>query len=374
MKKYLLASSALVLATFAVNAQAIDAEFYGQVNKGIVWADNDDNATGDVIRFGDVDTNSTRFGFRGEQEVRPGLSASFLIEGELKDGDSTGSFDVAGDPTSAGASTFTERHARIGLTGNWGSVFLGRTSSATDGITEIDLSGVENLGSDLEKIGGGITFFNSAGAAAISGDNDTVANNWDNIEGFSQTDASDRVNLVRYDSPIFNGFQASIASANGGSWDTALRYGNKFGAFEVKAGLGYVNQNVGLAAAVNDDVTSWSGSVAVKHDSGWNGAFAYGRKDNDSSAIDDTKLMYVKAGYDTGNWGFGVDYGMSNQLGNVVNQVNDAESYGIAAQYNLGKGVQMGLSYRNVDASDGNGAANQRNDVDLLTAAMVVKF
>ena len=357
MKKYLLASSALVLATFAVNAQAIDAEFYGQVNKGLVWADDSVNSE---IRVSDNDVLSTRFGFRGEQEVRPGLSASFLIEGELQDGDSTDSITVAGgDAASAAASNFVERHARVGLTGNW--------SSATDGITEIDLSGVENLTSDVERIGGAILFNDDAGAAI--GDT-TVASQWANLEGFDEnSDAADRVNLVRYDSPIFNGFQVSAAAANGGDWDLAARYGNKFGAYEVKAGLGYVNENVTAAAATNDDITRWSGSVAVKHDSGWNGALAYGKQDQDSAAADDIKMWYAKVGYDTGAWGFAADYG-TTEAATVNNQ--ELNALGLGAQYNWGKGVSSAVTYRNFDLD--RVAAGGSQDVDLLMVSTRVKF
>ena len=350
-------------------------QFYGQVGKAITFLDD---GFGQNMTVLDLDRASTRFGFTGEKQIRAGLVASLLVEGELvsdstatrflnsDDAVSSINYDGASDP----AGNFTERHARVGLTGDWGSVFMGRTSSATDGVTEKDLGNTTLvMGSDIYSLVGGALF--------VDGNNRTshtqsFGATFGNIEGFDQRNDADRVNLVRYDSPIWNGFQASVAVANGGDADLAINYNRQYSGFAVAAGVGFINWNNDAAGL--SDAEAFSGSIAVKFNNGLNFALAGGRFDQANAALEDGDFQYVKVGYDTGNWGFGADYGWSNQLGNVATQFNDAESYGLAAQYDFGKGVQVGLSYRNVDTSDGNGAANQRNDVDLLTAAMVVKF
>lgn len=356
MKKHLLASTAMIAGSLlAINAQAGDAEFYGQVNKSVVWADNGDDSR---ISVGDNDLSSTRFGFRGEQAIGNGLTASFLLEGELSDTDNTRSLDVnPTDGASAGPASFSERHARVGLSGNFGSVFAGRTSSATDGITEIDLGSVSDLmGSDMAAFGGNIDL----------GAGETFTGNYDNMEGFA-TGNADRVNLVRYDSPIFNGFQASVAAANGGDLDAALRYGAKFGGTEVKAGIGYakVNSNAVLAGATSAE--QWSGSVSAKHDSGLNGTFAYGRQDIDGAAFD-PEFWYAKVGYDMGNWGFGVDYGTTDELAAVD---TEGKAWGVGAQYNFGNGVSAGLLYRDISL-DVPGTPTE--DGKVAVANMRVKF
>jgi predicted porin len=364
MKKHLLASTALIAGSLlAINAQAGDAEFYGQVNKSLVWADDGNN---ERVSVGDNNLSSTRFGFRGEQEIGNGLSASFLIEGELSDADNTRSLTVGGttDSASAAASTFSERHARVGLAGSFGSVFLGRTSSATDGITEIDLGSVSDLmSSDMAAFGGAIVLGTDVVAA---GGIDTFSSQYDNLEGLALGN-DDRVNLVRYDSPIYNGFQASVAIANGGDADVAVRYGAKFGATEVKAGIGYVNLNANAGAPVaGGSIDQWSGSVSAKHDSGLNGTVAYGQRDIDG-ATNSPEFWYAKVGYDMGNWGFAVDYGTAEEFNAAA---NESEALGVGAQYNFGNGVSAGLLYRDIEID----TATDTEEGSVAVANMRVKF
>lgn len=356
MKKHLLASTALIAGSLlAVSAQAGNsAEFYGQVNKALIWQDNGDE---DEIRVGDNDLSSTRFGFRGEQEIGNGLTASFLLEGELSDGDNSRVVDVTNDaPSATPSASFTERHARVGLSGNFGSVFLGRTSSATDGITEIDLGSVSDLmSSDMAAFGGGITLANG----------ELFSDNYDNFEGFAQGNG-DRFNLVRYDTPIFNGFQGSVAVANGGDIDAAIRYGAKFGGTEVKAGIGYANFNNGTITP--NDRTQWSGSVSAKHDSGLNATVAYGQQDQDTAL--DPQFWYAKVGYDMGNWGFAVDYGTADETGPTAVADSESTAWGVGAQYNFGNGVSAGVLYRNVEVDN----TVSTEDGDVAVANMRVKF
>lgn len=346
IKKHLLASTALIAGSLlAINAQAGDAEFYGQVNKALMWAD-DDASNSDRLRVVDNDLSSTRFGFRGEQAIGNGLTASFLLEGEFSSSPNDTSRAMSaglGDTGSDLAGSFTERHARVGLSGNFGSVFMGRTSSATDGITEIDLGSVSDvMSSDLNAFGGGVSSFGSA---------------YGNLEGFDDQNNADRVNLVRYDTPIYNGFQGSVAFANGGDVDAAVRYGAKFGGTEVKAGIGYAKFNSALLA----DAEQWSGSISAKHDSGLNGTVAYGTQDIDGTNVD-PEFWYAKVGYDMGNWGFAVDYGTAEDF-----SVDDAKAWGLGAQYNFGNGVSAAVLYRDLDV-DASG------DGKVAVANMRVKF
>lgn len=357
MKKHLLASTAMIAGSLlAVNAQAGNAEFYGQVNKSIVYADDGVN---ERFSVGDNDLSSTRFGFRGDQEIGNGLTASFLIEGEFSDADNTRDLTVGAntDASSEAASSFTERHTRVGLSGGFGSIFAGRTSSATDSITEIDLGSVSDLmGSDVAAFGGAID---------LNGAGETFASQYDNFEGFATGEQGDRVNLVRYDTPIYNGFQASAAVANGADFDIALRYGAKFGATEVKAGIGYAQLNNNDLANNTFNVTQVSGSVSAKHDSGLNGTFAYGQRDLDTTAYD-PEFYYVKLGYDMGNWGFAVDYANAQEVGATT---DEADAFGVGTQYNFGNGVSTGLMYREMQLDDA-GA----EDGQLFVANMRVKF
>lgn len=314
-----------------------------------MWVDNGND---DTFRVGDNSMSETGFGFRGAQSVGHGLTASFLIEGDLHDDDSTRHYDLsATDAPSDSPAGFEEHHARVGLSGGFGAVFMGRTSSATDGITEIDLGSVSDLmGSDMAAFGG-----------AINLGGDTFEGTFDNMDGFAAGHDDDTVNLVRYDTPVFNGFQGAVAAANGGDVDAAVRYGAKFGATEVKAGIGYAKVN-----STGRDNEQWSGSVSARHDSGLNGTFAYGQQDVGPGR--DPEFMYAKVGYDIGNWGLAVDYGKTEEL-NFADR--DGKAWGAGAQYDFGNGVSTAVMYRDLDIDI---AGTPTRDGKLVVTSLRVKF
>ncbi|ADZ69036.1 hypothetical protein SL003B_0603 [Polymorphum gilvum SL003B-26A1] len=318
------------------------------------------------VNFVDNDKSSTRFGLRGSQALSNGLTASVLLEAEVQSNQGA-SNDIAqrvapnqaSTPAAIAAAGITERHTRVGLAGNWGAVFVGRTGTATDGITEIDIAGADDvLGSGVDRFGGGLSFRqnNIAGTPVR-----TVGEVFDNLDGIgSRSHAGDRVQSIRYDSPIFNGFQARIATAQGGDIDAAVLYSGKIDAFEVRGGVGYVAFNNGNASTGGGAVTNvtndildhqWAGSVSVKHDSGIGGTFAYGQQslDRKSAGNDDPSFYYVKLGYTWDAFEVAADYSHHSDMFIATTVDHDATAWGLAGQYNMGNGVSLAALYRHLD-------------------------
>lgn len=392
-KSILLATSAFVVAG-AISATAVDVDLYGQVNKAVLaYDDGRDTET----NFVDNDKSSTRFGLRGSQALDNGLTASLLIEAEVQSGGNSDSnligqnstVGFAGTPQPANAASLNERHTRVGLAGNWGAVFLGRTSTATDGITEIDIAGADDvLGSGIDRFGGGLGFRRStngsldldpvtAGTQRVN-----VSTVFDNLDGIGSRSHNDRVQTLRYDSPIFNGFQGRIAAAQGGDIDAAVLYSGKIDAFEVKGGIGYVafnngNQAAGAPAAVTNLTTNvledqWAGSISVKHDQGIGATLAYGEQSIDKAAagVDDPSFIYFKVGYTWDAFEVAADYTEASDM-NVGAADHDATAYGLAGQYNMGNGVSVAALYRNLDL-DLTGTAT--DSINLYAVNLRVKF
>ncbi|MBI1363803.1 MAG: porin [Proteobacteria bacterium] len=375
MKKSLLLATSAFVAFGAAAANAVDVDLYGQANKSIlVYDDGKDTQT----NFVDNDKSSTRFGLRGSQALDNGLTASVLIEAEVQSGGNGDSNTIAQNnsttlgttPQPANAAGLTERHTRVGLAGNWGAVFLGRTSTATDGITEIDIAGVDDvLGSGVDRFGGGLSFRqnNTAGTAVA-----TVSQAFDNLDGIASRSHNDRVQTVRYDSPIFNGFQGRIAAAQGGDIDAAVLYSGKIDAFEVKGGVGYVAFNNTATAANNILEDQWAGSLSVKHDMGIGATIAYGEQNLDKKAtgVDDPNFIYVKLGYTWDAFEVGADYTKASdmQIG-TLNQ--EATAWGLAGQYNMGNGVSLAGLYRNMDLDR---TGTNTDSINLYALNLRVKF
>jgi predicted porin len=136
MKKTLLATSALAL--IAVTASAVDVEMYGQVNKAVVGYNDGKNT--DVVIV-DNKNSTTRAGLKGAQALDNGLTASALFEFEASDNNSQQFVQNSADsstgtqttPANSNA-TFNQRQARVGVSGNFGGVYVGKQSVATDGV------------------------------------------------------------------------------------------------------------------------------------------------------------------------------------------------------------------------------------------------
>lgn len=350
-KTLLLATGALMAAGFAIDAKAVDVEVYGQVNKIAV---STDNGTDSEVTFSDNDKSSTRIGLKGEQALDNGLTASVLVEYELNGNSSSSDLSTTAANSSTGS--VSERHARVGLAGDFGAVFIGHTSTATDGIYEIDSAGVSDImGSKFAVIGGGTTFRNSATGAATS----TVATA---IKSFDGT----RSNLVAYHSPVISGFQGQLSTTEGGDVQAAVRYSGKYDAFAVKAGLGYELNNDDLAVSTSENESQIAGSVTVKHDDGLAATVAYGVEDNESGA--EASTLYLKAGYAWDMFEVAVDYAKSE-----ADDVDDTEgtTYGLGGQYNLGHGVSLAAAYRTIELEDKNASYD---DIDQIMANLRIKF
>lgn len=375
MNKTLLATSALAL--IAAQASAVDVELYGQVNKAVIGYD-DGLATDFVVV--DNDLSSTRFGVKGAQALDNGLTASVLFEVESQSNDSSAFQQAAGTsgaPTSvastvpavAGAA-LAERQARVGLSGNFGGVYVGRQNTAIDGLLETDLAGAQDvMTADYASIGGNLLFRNDNINNTLTGT--TVA-------GLSQGIANSRADSVRYDSPIVAGFQGRLSVAQGGDTEAAVVYEGGVSDFKLAGSLGYRLNNDAAANAVTIAGRTDSNLVAagsVAHSSGIAATLAYTSTQiqDKTGAETEPSSIYAKVGYTWDAFEVAADYGVSEHFNSLVSGNEDQlTAMGLAAQYNLGNGVSLAALYRNYDADIS--AATTTESIDLVGVNMRVKF
>lgn len=346
MKKTLvLAASAIAATGFgAADASAVDVELYGQVNKTVMSYDDGRDTE---INFADNDNGSTRFGFKGSQSLDNGLTASVLFEVEMQSNASnalTQATTAGQSSTSSNAVTgaFAERHARVGLGGDWGAVFMGQASSAADSSAEQDLAGAKDVSSsDLDDIGGGLFFRTSAGAVTAW----SIATTTNNMDGLGRADA------IRYDSPIFNGFQVRVSTIQGGDIDGAVYYHGKVDEFNVKGAVGYTSYNSAATAAADILDSQLSGSLSVGHDSGLAATVAYGERslDKKTATNEDPSFWYVKLGYAWDQFELAADYGKHSDVITTTVTDHDVQYVGAAAQYNMGHGTSLAAYYKQFD-------------------------
>ena len=339
-----MATGALMAAGFAADAKAVDVELYGQVNKTLMQTDN-----GTTSEFGvrDNDKSSTRVGLKGEQMLDNGLTASVLVEYELNGDDTRTKSGSA--ITSGTASTLTERHARVGVSGMFGTVMVGHTSTATDAAAEQDMAGVSDLlGSDIARFGGNTTF-----GGSITGGTEVQ-------DVFTRFDG-DRADVVAYHTPVVAGIQGRLSTSEGGEVQGAAFYKGKYDAVAVKAALGYESNSTN---GVDNTIT---GSVSLKHDSGLAGTYAYGEQSTETGA-NEAEMHYFKVGYTMNALEIAADYS-THETDNATGA--EGTAYGFGAQYDLGHGVSVAGAYRQLEADD---SAGDADEIDLLMANVRVKF
>jgi hypothetical protein len=213
---------------------------YGQVNEAVLFWDDGEETNAYVVTN---ENSRTRFGFRGDAKLNAEWSAGFLLEIGVRIANSAGVSQLVDDNT-ASTSSLDLRHSAWYLESNrLGRMWVGHTSMATDGITEINLSNAGTFaGPDINNFNGGFFLRAKNGdLLAVASGSSIVGLTWANIN--SQANANvgdgDRRNLVRYISPAFWGFTFSASWGEDDFWDTALRYANEWNGVRFAAGIGY---------------------------------------------------------------------------------------------------------------------------------------
>jgi|GEM_PF-6892364 hypothetical protein len=243
----------------------------GQVNRDEVYG-NDGKAA--EIRSLDNNTSSTRFRFQGdsalssetsfggiiELEIRPNSSANTTLTADQ--GNSVTNFTggianvgaTTGAPSNNSTGVPTVRWADAYVTNEqWGAIHIGFGGTAGYLTAENDISGTFYGGYvNVSDTDGGFSFRQSGSALIPSGAFaggatvkcaipvntaaglvtaktcfDSPANAYGPEVGsvFFFMDGDVRNDRIRYDSPLFNGFQFSTSAIDGGAADIALRYG-----------------------------------------------------------------------------------------------------------------------------------------------------
>ena len=175
MKKHLLAIA--IASSMPLVAAAQNVSMYGQIDAGIINTDTD---LGAKTTSGSNSVLSTSvMGFRGSEDLGGGLKAEFQLEGAVNytNGNVGATFATNGDTATA---ALFSREAWVGISGGFGSLRIGRT----------DVTSAQGV--------------------------DTVAN-LGNLNDFITDLGSDQSSVIRYTTPVINGFQAQVGYANSAS-------------------------------------------------------------------------------------------------------------------------------------------------------------
>jgi len=343
----------------------VSVQLYGQVDRAFLAADDGNSSD---YYFVDNDNSSSRFGLLGEAKVNDDLTIGTRMEFEYQ---SNPSNVVNQDDKNPDGSSFDDRWVDAQLTSKrFGKLYLGKGSTASDGTSEMDLSGTSVVGyASVEDMAGGILCYNDDTDALST---TTVGSVFSDFDGLS------RQNRVRYDSPDFWGFQLSGSLLSDGG-DVALRYAAKWGEnWKFAAAAAYADPQ-----AISDTVAAqYNGSASILHSSGLNLTVSGGFQDLDSGALnpdgtsrdDDPTFYYAKLGYrakwfQVGETRFSVDYARNDD---VAQDGDEAKSVGFQAVQEFPEwGSEYYIGYRMYDLDR---KQADFKDINALMTGVRVKF
>lgn len=308
--------AALSIASLAVQAQVapsqqgVTVQLYGQMSRALMFADDGHQSKWFHV---DAQPSSTRIGINASGQVAPGLRAGGRIETEMKSNPSdTVSFAAPSTGAVSGNVLWAERWLEAYVEGGFGRVTLGQGSGAADDVSTIDMSGTGMPnGTCPTDWGGGIATRTAAGGASPAG---TVAGFLGNCNDFES-----RYDRVRYDSPVFGGFQGRVSqgqkTGTGEAVEAALWYTGKL-AGDFQAAIGYSNVNNSTAGGVPDRETIGFG-VGWLHTSGLNLQMNWTEVDGISGVAGDNRkgtTTWFKVGYKFGQHAVAVDYALYEDI------------------------------------------------------------
>jgi hypothetical protein len=371
----------------------------GQVTTAVMAWDNGDRS--DVYIVDPPTVGGTLFNLTGSAKISPALTAGFHIQVGLDRGARSHQVTESDDDGGQAGDT-----SMVMTLANWyldhkslGRVTVGRITTATAGISGIDLGGAGVIAN--VNVGYWGREFSIGGLGGLDV-------RWGDVLGGGTVNGStlSRANAISYTSPTFGGFSVSAAWGENDMWDAALRYAGEFGGFRVAAGIGYAQNlgGVGEVFEVDDAGAGPSlvkGSASILHvGTGLYLTGAYVNQEN-VDGHDDTTLYYVNGGISK-NWtGLGntvlygewakVENGVQSSTISLVGATtggdvptgglgsafwSEANVYGIGVVQHIdAAAMELFLSYRRYTAEGGVGALTIKgDDMDIVMGGARIRF
>ena len=330
---------------------------YGHINRAIL-ASND----GDETNYYNVDNGNSqsRMGLSARATINENLDIGSNIELGLKSNlsnevdqtDKNTDFDI------------NDRIIEVFLNDErFGRLFVGQGHTASDGTSEVDLSGTAVIGySDIPGIAGGQFFYDKqAGSLSTT----RIKNVFNNMDGLGRQDR------IRYDTPNFLGFQASGSFTGDEGGDIALRYSAKFGETQVAAAGAWASPDDQIPTVDNQ----YNGSASVLFGMGLNFTIAGGYRDlKGTRSGDEAYFLYGKVGYrkpffSFGDTAFSVDFDRSED---IDQNDDEADTFGFQLVQDLdpwGSEWYLGYRYHTLDRRNEN-----FDDINSFMSGLRVKF
>ena len=348
MKKHLIAAA--VAGALAVPAMA-QVTVYGIIETGIANIDNGGSAE-DTTEFADSVVNSSRLGFKGEEDLGGGMKAFFRLESSLNASVGTigkgteidltkSSLSLSEDYGIKGQNNFFDRGAEVGISGGFGSIKIGK----------FDITNAEGV-DNLSRIG--------------------------NVGLFDGIDiGSDVNNAIQYKTPSFGGVQVEIGHAledgNTGAsvnleTESGIAYQRKLTSVYVGGKMGIATFQVGYTEQDSDNIDLVSETASKSEDKATTAgvladlgvasvSLAYGKRESTGKGDVTHTILTAVAPLGSGLNVHGM-YGMRDQKRTATAAKSEYDRYAVALSKVFSKRTTGYVAYSSKDV-DGTNSGDQ---------------
>ncbi|KAB2915079.1 MAG: hypothetical protein F9K29_13810 [Hyphomicrobiaceae bacterium] len=266
----------------------------GQVNRAVAFWD--DGYKTDVYSV-DSGVSRSAFQFDGSARINADVTAGYQFVWVLglgarghhvnqldDDGNTAANFGTAVDAGAISADSIPAIEIANWYldSKHWGKLTVGRINTAQTATTQTDLGGILVIGGPQMGLWNNSYYARQSGgnlAAAPSATTPLTPTGltWNTMMGGAQVTiaGTSRADGVRYDTPTWAGFSASVAWAEDDFWDVAARYAGEFSGFRVAGTISY-SQNRDAEAdtsssaatgltSISPDIRKWQGSASILH-------------------------------------------------------------------------------------------------------------
>lgn len=383
----------------------------GLVNEAILFWDDGLESNAYIVTNEEA---QSRVRFLGEADIAKGWKAGYLIELGIR-GSRGDRVDQNTPDGGSAADQISTRHSAWYLSSkDYGKLWLGLTSDAADGITEINLANTNHFASSNKQYSGdgGSGFFILQNNGNPIGLGPSGSLKWGNVSSppgaAQQIGEGHRENLVKYETPTFAGFTASAAWGEDDIWNIALRYKGEFSGFKLAAGIAYSeinarNLNTWRRGAGDTEELGLSASL-LHTETGLYVTGAYGHLTDDgihaiSASLDDESDFYfIQAGIERkffpvgkttlfgeywkterGAWGIPVAGGGGNVISIGGDDVTGStyEGWGLGINQNFSEVVDLYLLYNHTTAEVSTTAGRLtgiEDEFDYVVGGAQIKF
>jgi predicted porin len=356
MKKTLIAAAvAAAVAAPAANAGVV---IYGQLHVSVDYYDYTETAFGVVVdefTAWEVNSNTSRIGFKGSEDLGNGLKAIWKLENSVRITDTGSTF---GSHDGARGHWGSARNAYVGLAGDWGTVLVGRHDTPYK--MAFYSTGIDMLGDSVIDV--------------------------NRLYGITEVRAD---NAIAYVSPNMNGLTIAAAIVPGEGYTNTVT-GETFDGMADNYSISAMYSNNGLKLAVGyevldqgisgtaGDIVCATATLATDCTNLMVGA-GYSMNAFDVSGvyiqqdygIFENDIWALSAAYSFGNNKVIATYGQSDVSAFGID-VEELDSYGVAFQHMLSKRTSAYAAYANRSLDEFGGILTAEDDV--LSLGMIHKF